>query len=1097
MSYTDLNDAAQSLPPYAELHCRSNFSFLCGASHPEEIVDRAHAIGYTSLALTDECSLAGVVRAHVEAKKCGLHLILGSEITFECGMRIVFLATNRNGYGNLAEFITLGRRRAPKGQYQLYRSDLQPQHTIEDKVDKQINYKSGFGSDLNNNLKYAEQSAQFDENDVRSEFAHLASLPDCLAIFLPDRLQDDDHLSEQANWFLSTFSERGWIGVALLHGIDDELWLDRLNTLSQASTLPLVATGDVLMHVRSRKPLQDTLTAVRLGSVLSDCAQQLQPNAEQHLRSRLRLGRLYPPALLQQTLRIAQRCTFSLDELRYQYPEEIVPVGQTLPAYLRLLAFEGAASRFPNGVPVSVKQKLEYELALIGELAYEPYFLTVYDIVRFARSQQILCQGRGSAANSVVCYCLYITEVDPERTHVLFERFISKERNEPPDIDVDFEHQRREEVMQYIYTKYGRHRAALTAALVTYRPRSAIKDVGHALGMDFEQLNRLCATHQWWDGRQIQSERLRECGLDPDAPVVKKLMWLTPMLIGFPRHLSQHSGGFVIARDSLARLVPIENAAMENRSVIEWDKDDLDALGLLKIDILALGMLSAIRRALDLISLQRGRVFNMQDIPAEDPGVYDMICAADTVGVFQIESRAQMSMLPRLQPRCFYDLVIEVAIVRPGPIQGGMVHPYLRRRQGREPITYPSAEIKTALGRTLGVPIFQEQVMQVAILAAGFSPGEADSLRRAMAAWKRKGGVHVFYDRIIDGMTARQYDRAFAEQIFQQIEGFGEYGFPESHAASFALLVYVSAWIKYHEPAAFLTALLNSQPMGFYSPSHLVQDAKRHGVDVLPVDVGVSVFACTLEVAAQSLTAKAAHRSSQSAVRLGLCMIKGLSEQAAQRIVIQRGVAKFCSIDDLGRRAELSLQDLKALAQSNALVGLAGHRRQAKWEVAGMLPVPRLLRDAPIIEPSLILTPATEGQELIADYASIGLTLNRHPLALLRPRLHKMQLLNSLTLKGCSNRTLVRTCGLVTMRQRPATAKGTMFLTLEDETGTINVIVWPALVTRQRKEVLGAQLMTVYGLWQVEGQVRHLVARRIIDHTVLLGKLQINSRDFH
>ena len=1084
---------SQRLPAYAELHCRSNFTFLTGASHPEELVERAHALGYQSLALTDECSLAGVVRAHVEAKKHGLHLILGSQITLDCGLRLVLLATNRNGYGNLAELITLGRRRADKGHYRLYRSDFEPGGIAAAAA------TPGGG-------------IHYPDPEHHADLRHLALLPDCLAMLLPQRLHDDATLQQQARWLGHIFHERAWIGLELLHRIDDDLWQERLTALSDASALPLVAAGDVLMHLRSRKPLQDTLTAIRLGQALADCGHALQPNAEQHLRSRLRLSRLYRLEALQQTLVIAGRCSFSLDELRYQYPEEIAPPGETLPGYLRRLTYDGAASRFPTGIPAGVQGQIEHELALIGELGYEPYFLTVYDIVRFARSQQILCQGRGSAANSAVCYCLYITEVDPARTHVLFERFISKERNEPPDIDVDFEHQRREEVMQYIYTKYGRQRAALTAALITYRPRSAMKDVGAALGMDFEQMNRLTASHQWWDGRQIDPERLREAGLDPQAAVVQKLLWLAQTLIGFPRHLSQHSGGFVIARDSLARLVPIENASMQQRSVIEWDKDDLDALGLLKIDILALGMLSAIRRALDLVGLRRGEIFTMQDVPAEDPDVYEMISAADTIGVFQIESRAQMSMLPRMRPQCFYDLVIEVAIVRPGPIQGGMVHPYLKRRQGLEPVSYPSAEIETALARTLGVPIFQEQVMQIAMLAAGFSAGEADSLRRAMAAWKRKGGVHHFYDRIIDGMTARGYEQEFAERIFHQIEGFGEYGFPESHAASFALLVYVSAWIKHHEPAAFLAALLNSQPMGFYAPSQLVQDARRHGVQVLAVDVGLSALECTLEHLEQSAagagaggetkaagteTKAASNRYAQPSVRLGLCLVRGLSAEGAQRIVAARTAAPFASVDDLARRARLALPDLKALAEANALVGIAGHRRQAKWDVAAMLPAPALLRDAPIDETPLQLPPGTEGQELVADYASTGLTLNRHPLALLRPRLGRMNLSNSLELKGFGNGRLVRACGLVTMRQRPSTAKGTMFVTLEDEAGTINVIVWPDLVTRQRREVLGARLMTVYGVWQVAGQVRHLVARRVLDHTEMLGDLAVSSRDFH
>jgi error-prone DNA polymerase len=1045
------------LPAYAELHCLSNFTFLRGASHPEELVERASRLGYASLAITDECSLAGVVRAHVEAKKCGLHLILGSEVTLSCGLKLVLLAMNRDGYGNLAEWITLGRCRAPKGSYELHRGDIAGR---------------------------------------LPEKAHLQNLPGCLALFVPDRQASDEQLTEQAAWMAAAFPGRAWVAVELQHRLDDALWLERLTALSSGHHLPMVAAGDVHMHVRSRKPLQDTVTAIRLGKSLSECGLALQPNAEQHLRQRMRLAKIYPPELLEQTLAIASRCTFSLDELRYQYPEEIAPAGEALHAYLRRLTYQGAALRFPQGIPAKVQQQIEHELVLVADLSYEPYFLTVYDIVRFARSQGILCQGRGSAANSAVCYCLNITEVDPARTSLLFERFISKERNEPPDIDVDFEHERREEVMQYIYQKYGRHRAALTAALITYRPRSALKDVGKALGMDYEQLNRLSGSHQWWDGRKLSAERLREYGLDPDSPVVQKLVMLAQALIGFPRHLSQHSGGFVIARDSLARLVPIENAAMAERNVIQWDKDDLDAMGLLKIDVLALGMLSAIRRALDLIGLRRGEVFTMQDVPAEDRATYRMISKADTVGVFQVESRAQMTMLPRLQPKEFYDLVIEVAIVRPGPIQGGMVHPYLRRRQGLEPVVYPSAEIRQALERTLGVPIFQEQVMQIAILAAGFTPGEADSLRRAMAAWKRKGGVDRFYERLVGGMLERGYDQEFAERIFRQIEGFGEYGFPESHAASFALLVYVSAWIKCHEPAAFLAALLNAQPLGFYSPSQLVQDARRHQVEVRPPDIAISDWDCTLE---ESL-ASARGEGEQPAVRLGLRLVKGLSAAAAERIAEVRAIKAFENVDDLARCAQLSPQDLQALARSNALLSLSGHRRQAAWQVAGMradMMAPELLRNAPITEQDIALPCASEGQEIVADYASLGLSLNRHPLALLRNRLKAMNLSTAREMKSFPNGKLARSTGLVTMRQRPETAGGTLFVTLEDETGTTNVIIWARLMERQRKEILNASLLTVYGVWQCEGEVMHLIAKRVVDHSSLLGSLTVESRNFH
>ncbi|HUX25701.1 MAG TPA: error-prone DNA polymerase, partial [Burkholderiales bacterium] len=797
-----------ALPAYAELHCLSNFSFLRGASHPEELVARAHQLGYSALALTDECSFAGVVRAHAAARECGLPLILGSEIQLADGPKLVLLATEREGYGNLSELITRGRRRGVKGRYILEAKDLDQ------------------------------------------------GLPSCLALLLPGAVPD----AAQARWLAERFPARAWIAAELLCGANDKARLAALRALGEACGLPLVAAGDVHMHVRSRRRLQDTLTAIRLGKSVAQCGLALYPNAERHLRLRLRLANLYPRELLDETLRIAARCSFSLDCLRYEYPEEIAPPGVTPSDYLRRLTEAGLSRRFPAGAPDKVRALVEHELALIAELAYESYFLTVHDIVSFARERGILCQGRGSAANSAVCYVLGITEVDPARMSMLFERFISRERKEPPDIDVDFEHQRREEVIQYIYAKYGRERAALAATVIRYRPKSAIRDCGKALGLELAQVERLAKSLSWWDRRQNLPERLREAGFDPGNPTIVRLLALADALIGFPRHLSQHVGGFVIARGLLSRLVPIENTAMPDRSVIQWDKDDLDALGLLKVDVLALGMLSAIKRALEFIGTQRGTRFAMSDVPAEDPEVYAMIQQADTVGVFQIESRAQMSMLPRLKPANFYDLVIEVAIVRPGPIQGGMVHPYLRRRQGLDPVSYPSDAVREVLARTLGIPIFQEQVMQLAVVAAGFTPGEADQLRRSMAAWRRKGGLEHFEQRLIQGMGERGYAREFAERIYQQILGFGEYGFPESHSASFALLVYVSAWLKRHHPAAFLAALLNSQPMGFYAPAQLVQDARRHGVEILPVDVLASDWECTLEHCA----------GAAPAVRLGL-----------------------------------------------------------------------------------------------------------------------------------------------------------------------------------------------------------------------------------
>jgi error-prone DNA polymerase len=1024
-----------SLPAYAELHCLSNFSFLRGASHPEELVARAHQLGYSALALTDECSFAGVVRAHAAAKECGLPLILGSEIHLADGPQLVLLATEREGYGNLSELITRGRRRGVKGRYVLEARDLDQ------------------------------------------------GLPGCLALLVPGTVPD----IPQTRWLAERFPGRAWIAAELLCGANDKARLAALRALGEACGLPLAAAGDVHMHLRSRRKLQDTLSAIRLGRPLAQCGHALYPNAERHLRLRLRLANLYPPELLEETLRIAARCTFSLDCLRYEYPEEIVPPGATPSGHLRTLTEAGLARRFPTGVPEKVHALIEHELALIAELGYEPYFLTVHDIVSFARSKNILCQGRGSAANSAVCYALGITEVDPARMSMLFERFVSRERNEPPDIDVDFEHQRREEVIQYIYAKYGRERAALAATVIRYKPKSAIRDCGKALGLELAQVERLAKTLAWWDRRQNLPKRMREAGFDPESPTILRLLALVDALLGFPRHLSQHVGGFVIARGLLSRLVPIENAAMMDRSVIQWDKDDLDALGLMKVDVLALGMLSAIRRALELISAEKGASFAMSDVPPEDPAVYAMIQQADTVGVFQIESRAQMSMLPRLKPENFYDLVIEVAIVRPGPIQGGMVHPYLRRRQKLEPVDYPSPAVEGVLKRTLGIPIFQEQVMQLAVVAAGFTPGEADQVRRSMAAWKRKGGLEHLEQRLIQGMLAHGYEREFAERIYQQILGFGEYGFPESHSTSFALLAYISAWLKRHHPAAFLAALLNSQPMGFYRPAQLVQDARRHGVGVRPVDALSSDWECTLEPDANGVPA----------VRLGFVMVKGLSEAGAGRIVQARAEGAFAAVEELMRRACLDKHELKCLAASGALARVAGHRRLAYWQVAGVDTAQHLLSEAAIHETAPQLSAPSEGDGLIHDYASLGLTLGRHPLALLRSRLARMRLTAAEEVRRLPHGASVRAAGIVIGRQRPDTTSGVVFVTLEDETGCVNVIVWRDLGERQRRELLSAQLMAVYGSVEREGEVVHVIARRLADHSELLGRLATSSRDFH
>ncbi len=1055
------------LPDYVELHALSNFSFLRGASHPHELVERALSLGYRGLALTDACSLAGVVRAHLalrDARQAGVpgadafRLLIGSEFDVheqahgDASFTLIALACHRLGHGMLSEFITRLRCEAPgKGHARLLRGEIEP-----------------------------------------------AALGDCLLLLRPRRGTPESTLLEQARWLQSCFGGRCWLVVELHNALDDALWLRTLRAVSAATRVPLVAAGDVHMHLRSRQPLQDVLTAIRLGKPLSECGLALSPHAERHLRSRLRLAQRYPADLLDETLKVAQRCDFSLSELRYEYPDEIVPAGQTPTTHLRQITQVGARWRYPEGVPPDVQAQLDKELALIADMRFEPYFLTVHDIVGFARSRGILCQGRGSAANSAVCYCLGITEVDPARSTVLFERFISKERKEPPDIDVDFEHERREEVIQYLYRKYGRDRAALTATVISYRTRSALRDVGKALGFSAELVEQVSASHAWWDGQGIRPERLVELGLDPGERRMRLWQELSLSLMGFPRHLSQHTGGFVIAQGALCRMVPIENAAMADRSIIQWDKDDLDALGLLKVDVLALGMLTALRKSMDFISRRRGHRFTASDIPEGDTPTYDMICEADTVGVFQIESRAQMNMLPRLRPRCFYDLVVEVALVRPGPIQGGMVHPYLARRELQrtqpELITSPPG-LEKALARTLGVPIFQEQVMQVVVLAAGFTAGEADELRRSMAAWRRKGGVHRFRDKVITGMVNNGHDLAFAEQIFQQIEGFGEYGFPESHAASFALLVYQSAWIKCHEPAAFLAGLLNSQPLGFYSPSQLVQDARRHDVVVLPPDVAQSDWDCQLVEPPASTRPGA--RSDQAAVRLGLRLVSGLGPATVDRIVQARQEAPFASVDDLARRASLEPSELRALASGDALMSLAGHRRQQVWEASAWRRPSALLRDAPMAEEALTLPAPPEGEDIVFDHASLGLTLRSHPLALLRTQLAAQRLMTSRELHDLPNGRLARACGIVTVRQQPGTASGVVFVTLEDETGTVNVIVWAALKERQRRELVHSRLLAVYGVWQREGPVCHLVAHHLKDLSPLLGRLSTASRDFH
>ena len=1034
---------------YAELHALTNFSFLRGASQPEELVLQAHRLGYGALAITDECSLAGVVRAHVAAKQCGLPLIIGAEFSCVDDLKFVALATDRASYGALSRFISGARRSSAKGRYTLERADLT--HSLEG----------------------------------------------CLIVWLPRAGTVAQH-ERDGHWLRERFPGRLWIGVELLTGGFDARRLELLETLGKTLDLPRVAAGDVHMHRRGRRALQDVLTAIRLNTPLSAAGYALFPNGERYLRPLRRLQELYPAPLLAQTLDIAERCTFKLDELRYEYPQEIVPAGETPTSHLRTLTERGCAKRWPAGVPPAVRQSIEHELRLIAELKFEPFFLTVHDVVRYARARKILCQGRGSAANSAVCYCLEITEVDPSRMDMLFERFISKERNEPPDIDVDFEHERREEVIQYIYRKYGRERAAIAATIISYRPRSALRDVGKALGFELAEVDRLARAMQWWDGQRIDPQRIRATGFDPGNPRIRRLMSIAGDILGFPRHLSQHVGGFVIARGRLDELVPIENAAMPDRTVIQWDKDDLDALGLLKVDVLGLGMLSAIRRAFDLVNGHGGSSaapgeLNLATVPSEDSAVYDMICRADTVGVFQIESRAQMAMLPRLRPRNYYDLVIEVAIVRPGPIQGEMVHPYLRRRNAEELVSYPSKDVEAVLKRTLGVPIFQEQVMQLAIVAAGFSPGEADGLRRAMAAWKRKGGLEPFQKRLIDGMLERGYQKSFAEQIFNQILGFGEYGFPEAHAASFALLVYTSAWLKHHEPAAFCAALIDSQPMGFYAPAQLVRDARAHGVEVRPVSIALSDWDCSLERRDEG--AACVHGS---ALRLGLRMVKHLSREGAKRLLAARAVCAFAHVADLAERAALDRRDLTALAAADALAGLAGHRHRAVWQVSGVeRALPLLPADTAIEEGVPLLRAPREGQDIVADYGSVGLTLRRHPLALLRVALQKRGVIPNQELWERPNGQAVAVAGLVITRQRPGSASGVTFVTLEDETGYVNLIVWERVAAEQRAPLLESRLLLAHGKLQREGDVLHVIAHRLTDLSELLGDLVVAARNFH
>ena len=1038
---------------FAELHAISNYTFLRGASHPEELVRTAFALGYEAIAITDECSLAGVVKAHLAARELSIKLIIGAEFRLQDGIQLVLLAPTRKAYGQLSELVSLGRRRSPKGEYAL---------ALED-----------FRNSVDDCLALWVPSPQ--RGCARGHPSHTKSPQPGCARGHPSHEKSTDIAKQVATGeSILRLLPNLWIALELFLEHDDLDKTAHALTLSSRLGLPVVASNGAVLHVPERKPLQDVLTAIRLKEPVHALGTRLDANRERCLKPLSKLAALYGREMLAETMNLADRCTFSLSELRYEYPRELVPERLTPAAHLRQLTEAGARERWPEGVPRHAAELIEKELALIAELGYEYFFLTVYDIVRFARGRGILCQGRGSAANSTVCFCLQITELDPTRSHLLFERFVSKERNEPPDIDVDFEHERREEVIQYIYQRYGRDRAALAATLITYRPRSAIRDVGKALGLSADFTGLLAKSIAWWDSREDMMQRFQAAGADPTSYVVKQFAWLVREIQGFPRHLSQHVGGFVISAGPLAQLVPVENAAMPERTIIQWDKDDLEALGLLKVDVLGLGMLTAIRKTLSLL----GGSLRMADIPQDDPATYAMLQRADSVGVFQVESRAQMSMLPRFKPANFYDLVVEIAIVRPGPIQGDMVHPYLRRRSGLEAVSYSNDAVRKVLERTLGIPIFQEQVIELAMVAAGFSAGEADQLRRAMAAWKRRGGLEPFEKKLVDGMLARGHDRQFAERIFNQIKGFGEYGFPESHAASFALLAYVSAWLKRHRPTAFYCGILNSLPMGFYSPSQLIQDAVAHGVECLPADVQTSGWDYRL-AATSSHGIDNEVSETPPALRLGLRQIKGLGEEAGHRIEAGQ---PFRDIDDLHRRAALDDHDMTCLARAGALEALSGHRYQAHWDAAGVDHPSALAKATQAATPyrtAVALEGPAEGEEMLADYRYLGLTLGPHPMALLRGEPEFRRCRTAKELQGFCQGQFIQVAGIVTCRQRPGTATGVMFMTLEDETGNSNIVVWNSVLKRFRAELLGSRLVAVKGIVEREGIVIHIVAGQV------------------
>ncbi|HMO14019.1 MAG TPA: error-prone DNA polymerase [Pirellulaceae bacterium] len=1091
-----LNPSSLYALSYAELHCQTNYSFLTGASHADELIEVAEELGYPALAITDENTLAGVVRAFAAARGKSLKLVYGAELVMRDAPPLVVWASNRQGYANLCRLLTTGRRRAPKGECWLELNDV-------------AEHAQGLLAGVIPMLP-----------GDRSRTGHIDQQHVSFPWFSePRNVTDDNHPRKLASSLAAVreiFADRVYLLAELFCGVDDAWRLQQLSDWSWRSHLPLLAAGDVLYHSPSRLPLHDVLTAIKHRTTVAEAGELLMPNAERHLHSLEQRCRQFAalPLAIQRTLEVVERCEFCLSQLRYEYPEELAPPGQTPLEFLVELTWQGAQQRYSHNIPEKVRALLRHELKLIEELRYEAYFLTVWDLVRFARSRQILCQGRGSAANSAVCYCLGITSVDPGTTELLFERFISKERDEAPDIDVDFEHERREEVLQYLYDKYGRERAGLAATVITYRSRSAIRDVGKALGLSLDRIDALTKQVDGYHNVADLAELMQTTGFEATSEIGQRLQHLATEILGFPRHLSQHVGGMVITRGRLDELVPIENAAMDDRTVIQWDKDDLEELGLLKVDCLCLGMLTAIRKCFAMVEQHWGRSYTLANIPQEDHRVYDMICAADTIGVFQIESRGQMSMLPRLKPRCWYDLVIEVAIVRPGPIQGNMVHPYLRRRAGEEQPVYPNPEIKAVLDRTLGVPIFQEQAMKLAVVAAGFTPGEADQLRRAMGAWRKTGVIEKFREKLMNGMRERGLSDEFAEQVFRQIRGFGEYGFPESHAASFARLAYVSAWLKYYYPAAFTAAILNSLPMGFYAPAQLISDAQRHGVQVLPVDVNESDWDNKLVPASQVdvnlggqgvVGATGIHPYAsplpQPAIRLGLRQISGLPQTAAEQMLqVRQAAGPFTSMGDFARRTQLGQATIARFSKADAFASMRQDRREALWQALAQPAQPvvqPLFAELQETDDDLALLPVlSEEEQVFADYRHVGLSLRAHPISFYREKLTQLRVVTAADLVYQMNDSYLHTAGLVILRQRPSTAKGITFVTLEDETGTANLVVKPQIWERYRKITRAATAWLAYGKLEKRHGVIHVVVSRLQDLSAHLRDLNTKSRDF-